>query len=160
MSSNNNQQQNPRARCAGCKFLRRRCPQDCILAPYFPPSNPQRFAFAHKVFGASNVTKLLQAVPEGMRAIAADCISYEACLRVKDPVYGCAGIIYQLEKQIKEVESELAIVNSRLAFYTAQHHQQQYQQQQQMAFEEFQGVDDLLLWPELALQEIQHDHFN
>ncbi|KHN36206.1 LOB domain-containing protein 36 [Glycine soja] len=28
--------------CAACKFLRRKCTQECVFAPYFPPDNPQR----------------------------------------------------------------------------------------------------------------------
>lgn len=48
------------APCAACKLLRRRCAQDCIFAPYFPADEPQKFANVHKVFGASNVSKLLQ----------------------------------------------------------------------------------------------------
>jgi len=47
-------------RCAACKYLRRRCPKDCIFAPYFPPSNLERFVCVHKIFGASNVAKMLQ----------------------------------------------------------------------------------------------------
>ena len=46
--------------CASCKLLRRRCAKDCIFAPYFPSDNPHKFAFVHKVFGASNVGKMLQ----------------------------------------------------------------------------------------------------
>ncbi|EAY72700.1 hypothetical protein OsI_00567 [Oryza sativa Indica Group] len=45
--------------CAACKFLRRKCLPGCVFAPYFPPEEPQKFANVHKVFGASNVTKLL-----------------------------------------------------------------------------------------------------
>lgn len=46
--------------CASCKLLRRRCTKDCIFAPYFPSDDPQKFAIVHKVFGASNVSKMLQ----------------------------------------------------------------------------------------------------
>lgn len=50
-----------RRRCAACKFLRRRCdPGGCVLAPYFPASQPRRYADVHAVFGTSNVTRLLQ----------------------------------------------------------------------------------------------------
>ncbi|CAN6328226.1 unnamed protein product, partial [Urochloa humidicola] len=44
--------------CAACKFLRRKCQPDCVFAPYFPPDNPQKFVHVHRVFGASNVTKI------------------------------------------------------------------------------------------------------
>ena len=46
--------------CAACKLLRRRCAEDCIFAPYFPSDDPHKYAIVHKVFGASNVSKMLQ----------------------------------------------------------------------------------------------------
>jgi hypothetical protein len=46
--------------CASCKLLRRRCAKDCIFAPYFPSDDPHKFAIVHKIFGASNVSKMLQ----------------------------------------------------------------------------------------------------
>lgn len=49
--------------CAACKLLRRRCARDCVFAPYFPADDPQKFATVHRVFGASNVNKLLQVSP-------------------------------------------------------------------------------------------------
>lgn len=48
--------------CAACKLLRRRCAHDCVFAPYFPADEPQKFASVHKVFGASNVNKMLQVI--------------------------------------------------------------------------------------------------
>lgn len=49
-------------RCAACKYLRRKCPPDCTLSPYFPPNDPQRFACVHRIYGASNVVKMLQVI--------------------------------------------------------------------------------------------------
>lgn len=46
--------------CAACKILRRRCVDKCVLAPYFPPTEPLKFTTAHRVFGASNIIKFLQ----------------------------------------------------------------------------------------------------
>lgn len=45
--------------CAACKLLRRRCTEECPFSPYFSPLEPQKFAAVHKVFGASNVSKML-----------------------------------------------------------------------------------------------------
>jgi hypothetical protein len=45
--------------CAACKLLRRRCAQECPFSPYFSPLEPHKFAAVHKVFGASNVSKML-----------------------------------------------------------------------------------------------------
>ncbi|KAG8380941.1 hypothetical protein BUALT_Bualt06G0068900 [Buddleja alternifolia] len=49
--------------CAACKLLRRRCAQECPFSPYFSPHEPQKFASVHKVFGASNVSKMLMVNP-------------------------------------------------------------------------------------------------
>ncbi|RRT68802.1 hypothetical protein B296_00032150 [Ensete ventricosum] len=46
--------------CASCKLLRRRCTPDCVFAPFFPSDEPHTFATVHRVFGASNVSKMLQ----------------------------------------------------------------------------------------------------
>ncbi|KAK2633010.1 hypothetical protein EUGRSUZ_L00754 [Eucalyptus grandis] len=103
------------SRCAGCNYLRRKCPQDCILAPYFPSSNPQRFACVHKIFGASNVTKMLQVTsPGAFTGGTAECISYEATARVQDPVYGCVGIITQLQQQITQIHSEIMKIKGEM----------------------------------------------
>ncbi|CAI7776685.1 unnamed protein product [Closterium sp. NIES-54] len=51
--------------CAACKSLRRKCTRECIFLPYFPRDDPEKFARVHKVFGASNVSKMLQVSPTG-----------------------------------------------------------------------------------------------
>ena len=51
-----------RGGCAACKYLRRRCASDCVLAPYFAATQPRRYADVHAVFGTSNVTRRLQVV--------------------------------------------------------------------------------------------------
>ncbi|KAK6150258.1 hypothetical protein DH2020_017783 [Rehmannia glutinosa] len=76
--------------CGACKFLRRKCAPDCVFAPYFcSEQGPARFAAIHKVFGASNVSKLLLHVPLPDRCEAVVTIAYEAQARIRDPVYGC-----------------------------------------------------------------------
>jgi hypothetical protein len=56
--------------CAACKILRRRCVDRCVLAPYFPPTEPHKFATAHRVFGASNIIKLLQVCQQQQYSIS------------------------------------------------------------------------------------------
>ncbi|XP_026416250.1 LOB domain-containing protein 1-like [Papaver somniferum] len=94
--------------CAACKILRRRCGEKCILAPYFPPTEPLKFTTAHRVFGASNITKMLQELPESQRVDAVSSMVYEANWRIRNPVYGCAGTIYQLQKQVGDLQALLA----------------------------------------------------
>lgn len=86
--------------CGACKFLRRKCTKACIFAPHFPPDQGQRFANVHKVFGASNVAKLLQDLPVQNREDAVNSISYEADARVNDPIYGCVGALFSLQQQV------------------------------------------------------------
>ncbi|KAF8029120.1 hypothetical protein BT93_E1714 [Corymbia citriodora subsp. variegata] len=94
--------------CAACKLLRRRCAQDCVFAPYFPAEEPHKFANVHKVFGASNVNKMLQELPVHQRGDAVSSMVYEANARVRDPVYGCVGAISSLQQQIDMLQSQLA----------------------------------------------------
>ncbi|XP_057955762.1 LOB domain-containing protein 1-like [Malania oleifera] len=100
--------------CAACKILRRRCAEKCVLAPYFPPSEPYKFTIAHRVFGASNIIKFLQELPEAQRADAVSSMVYEANARIRDPVYGCAGAICQLQKQVSELQGQLAKAQAEL----------------------------------------------
>jgi len=87
--------------CGACKFLRRKCASDCIFAPYFcSEQGTARFAAIHKVFGASNVSKLLLHVPVADRYEAVVTIAYEAQARIRDPVYGCVAHIFSLQQQV------------------------------------------------------------
>ncbi|KAK8943115.1 LOB domain-containing protein 4 [Platanthera zijinensis] len=100
--------------CAACKLLRRRCAADCMFAPYFPADEPQKFATVHRVFGASNVNKLLQEVPMEQRTDAVSSLVYEADARVRDPVYGCVAAISSLQCQIDALHAQLAIAQAEM----------------------------------------------
>ncbi|XP_040988612.1 LOB domain-containing protein 4 [Juglans microcarpa x Juglans regia] len=100
--------------CAACKLLRRRCAQDCVFAPYFPADEPHKFASVHKVFGASNVNKMLQELPEHQRSDAVSSMVYEANARVRDPVYGCVGAISSLQQQVDDLQTQLALAQAEV----------------------------------------------
>ncbi|KAL8217041.1 hypothetical protein R6Q57_023878 [Mikania cordata] len=86
--------------CGACKFLRRRFVIGCIFAPHFSPDQGTAlFAGVHKVFGASNLSKLLAHLPWNHRQHAIETILYEAQARLADPVYGCVSIIIGLQQQ-------------------------------------------------------------
>lgn len=91
---------------------------DCIFAPYFPPEEPQKFANVHKIFGASNVSKLLNEVQPHQREDAVNSLAYEAEARIKDPVYGCVGAISVLQRQVIRLQKELDATNADLIRYT------------------------------------------
>ncbi|KAK7243885.1 hypothetical protein RIF29_38698 [Crotalaria pallida] len=117
------------APCAACKLLRRRCALDCVFAPYFPADEPHKFGSVHKVFGASNVNKMLQELPEHQRSDAVSSMVYEANARVRDPVYGCVGAISSLQQQVDELQTQLAlaqaeVVRMRMRQFSASPNQQ------------------------------------
>ncbi|XP_057788699.1 LOB domain-containing protein 36-like [Salvia miltiorrhiza] len=103
--------------CAACKCLRRKCTQECVFAPYFPPDNPQKFTNVHKVFGASNVSKLLNELNASQREDAVNSLAYEAEYRLRDPVYGCVGLISILQQKLKQVQLDLDNAKKELATY-------------------------------------------
>ncbi|KAL2502233.1 LOB domain-containing protein 20 [Forsythia ovata] len=125
------------APCGACKFLRRKCISGCIFAPYFgSDQGAARFAAVHKVFGASNVSKLLLHIPANRRHDAVVTISYEAQARLSDPVYGCVSTIIALQQQVASLQEELSVVqtqlmNSRFAMVNALQNSPSQQQQQQ-----------------------------
>uniref|UniRef100_A0A7N0RJ29 LOB domain-containing protein n=1 Tax=Kalanchoe fedtschenkoi TaxID=63787 RepID=A0A7N0RJ29_KALFE len=100
--------------CASCKLLRRRCAKDCIFAPYFPSDDPHKFATVHKVFGASNVSKMLQELPLHQRSDAVSSLVYEASARMRDPVYGCVGAISYLQSQVSQLQMQLAVAQAEI----------------------------------------------
>ncbi|CAN4125814.1 unnamed protein product [Withania somnifera] len=108
--------------CGACKFLRRKCVKGCIFAPYFNSEQGMaHFAAVHKVFGASNASKLLLTIPPNKRLETVVTLCYEALARVRDPVYGCVGHIFSLQQQAVTLQAELAYVQARIS--TLQHHQ-------------------------------------
>ncbi|GLJ41492.1 hypothetical protein SUGI_0858930 [Cryptomeria japonica] len=122
------------APCGACKFLRRKCVKGCVFAPYFSTEElgAAHFAAIHKIFGASNFSKLLQHIPsEEERFDAVVSISYEAQARLQDPIYGCVSHIFALQHQVAHLQAELSFANARLAGNSGRtllspHHQNQY----------------------------------
>ncbi|KAF0913347.1 hypothetical protein E2562_022152 [Oryza meyeriana var. granulata] len=102
--------------CGACKFLRRKCVSGCIFAPYFDSEQgAAHFAAVHKVFGASNVSKLLLQIPAHKRPDAVVTICYEAQARLRDPVYGCVAHIFALQQQVVNLQAELTYLQAHLA---------------------------------------------
>nr|XP_043617972.1 LOB domain-containing protein 33-like [Erigeron canadensis]XP_043617973.1 LOB domain-containing protein 33-like [Erigeron canadensis] len=103
--------------CGACKFLRRKCTSECAFTPYFSYSQgADHFAAVHKVFGASNVSKLLMKLPLKNRSEAAFSISYEALARMHDPIYGCVAQIITLEEQVASLQEEIDQLGTYLAY--------------------------------------------
>uniref|UniRef100_A0A0D9XAZ2 LOB domain-containing protein n=1 Tax=Leersia perrieri TaxID=77586 RepID=A0A0D9XAZ2_9ORYZ len=94
--------------CGACKFLRRKCVKGCVFAPYFcHEQGAAHFAAIHKVFGASNASKILMHLPASDRCEAAVTMSYEAQARLRDPIYGCVSHIFSLQQQVVSLQAQL-----------------------------------------------------
>ncbi|EYU30570.1 hypothetical protein MIMGU_mgv1a013332mg [Erythranthe guttata] len=104
--------------CGACKFLRRKCAAGCVFSPYFESEQgAAHFAAVHKVFGASNVSKLLLHIPVQKRLDAVVTICYEAQARLRDPVYGCVAHIFALQQQVVNLQAELSYLQAHLAAF-------------------------------------------
>ncbi|XP_022873090.1 LOB domain-containing protein 17-like [Olea europaea var. sylvestris] len=102
--------------CGACKFLRRKCVRGCVFAPYFcHEQGATHFAAIHKVFGASNVSKLLAHLPVSDRREATTTIAYEAQARLQDPTYGCVSHIFALQQQVVNLQAQLASLKEQAA---------------------------------------------
>ncbi|WCJ39516.1 LOB domain-containing protein 22 [Euphorbia peplus] len=109
--------------CAACKYQRRKCAPDCILAPYFPHDRQRQFLNAHKLFGVSNITKIIKNLNQPDKDEAMRTIMFQSDVRANDPVGGCYRIIRDLQRQIEFHQAELDLVLHQLALCRAQQQQ-------------------------------------
>ncbi|CAO2840194.1 unnamed protein product [Amaranthus hypochondriacus] len=130
-SSHHSRVSNGNQACAACKYQRRKCAPDCLLAPYFPHHRQREFLNAHKLFGVSNITKIIRDLTPTQKDQAMESIIFQSNMRAKDPVNGCLGLIRHLEYQITYYRSEFHAISQRIEYYKAQFHNHQQQQQQQ-----------------------------
>ena len=85
------QRNNGASACASCRHQRKKCTEKCVLAPFFPVAKSQEFHAVHKIFGVSNVTKIVSSLNEEDRKKAVDSSVWEAICRQNDPVLGPYG---------------------------------------------------------------------
>ncbi|MBA0582138.1 hypothetical protein Gorai_024289 [Gossypium raimondii] len=137
--------------CAACKYQRRKCIPECLLAPYFPADQTKVFQNAHKLFGVSNIVKILRSLDPSQHAEAMRSIKYQANVRDRFPVYGCLGVIRQLYYQIQMLEEEMHTVLTQLEMYRQHHHHQQQQQQHQHQHQISSMADDVISQLELGM---------
>ncbi|KAL8528644.1 hypothetical protein ACS0TY_006185 [Phlomoides rotata] len=125
--------------CAACKCRRQKCTQECIFAPYFPADDPQKFDKVHKIFGASNVAKILHELPPEHRLDAANSLAFEAQYRIHDPIYGCIGLISALNTKLDQVRLDLQLAKNELDAYYMRHYNYLPPHEEQLR--SFGGVD-------------------
>ncbi|KAG6545989.1 hypothetical protein Mapa_012651 [Marchantia paleacea] len=103
----------PNAACAACKFQRRKCAVDCLLAPWFPPDQPRRFANAHRLFGVANILRLIRenkgSVEDLMKSVC-----FESDARERDPVNGVYGTLRHLQREAERLEEQRTALAEQL----------------------------------------------
>ena len=114
ISVNNNQS------CAACKYQRKKCAPDCILAPYFPHDKQRQFLNAHKLFGVKKMTKFIKHLDQHLKDETMRSIIFESDMRASEPVGGCLRHIQYLLAQIKLYENERDLVLQQLAVFRSQ----------------------------------------
>lgn len=122
--------------CAACKYQRRKCAPDCILAPYFPHHRQRQFLNAHKLFGVSNITKIIRYLDQPDKDQAMRTIIYQSDVRANDPVGGCYRIIRDLQRQIEYTRAELQVVLHQLAICRAQNQSHQHHHHMLLALDQ------------------------
>lgn len=101
MQKHNNEVLQTTSACAACKHQRKKCHETCPLAPYFPADRNREFQAVHKVFGVSNVTKMVKNVREEDKRKAVDSLVWEAVCRQNDPVLGPYGEYKRVLEELK-----------------------------------------------------------
>lgn len=149
--------------CAACKYQRRKCAPDCILAPYFPHDRQRQFLNAHKLFGVSNITKIIKKLDQPDKDTAMHTIIFQSDVRANDPVGGCYRIIREYQRQIEFYKAELDIVLHQLAICRAQAHHPHHHHvlvpheagEQTLNCEMVNVVDPLSLYNPMAMAAMQ-----
>ncbi|XP_057418039.1 LOB domain-containing protein 2-like [Lotus japonicus] len=103
-----------RPACAACRQQRRKCNEQCIFAPYFPPTSAREFEAVHKVFGVSNITKVLTNLDEQGRREAINSFQWEAMMWQKDPVHGPFGAFKQVWNHLQQQQQMIQTLESKL----------------------------------------------
>ncbi|KAJ0637745.1 putative transcription factor AS2-LOB family [Helianthus annuus] len=97
--------------CASCRHQRKKCTEKCVLAPFFPADKTQDFQAVHKVFGVSNVTKLVKDLSREDAKKAVDSLVWEANCRLKDPVLGPLGEFQRVSEELGAYKTQYQQAN-------------------------------------------------
>lgn len=108
MSAEGNGERNNRHACAACKYQRRKCKEkECPLYTYFPIDRTEEFQAAHKVFGISNMTKMIKDLPVQDKAKVVDSFVWEASAWKQDPVNGPLGLYRRVQQENELLKNQL-----------------------------------------------------
>ncbi|KAK7317465.1 hypothetical protein RJT34_01728 [Clitoria ternatea] len=87
---------------------------NCIYGRYFPPERATDLENACRLFGFSNLLRLMHSVRPNEREATANSILREGSVWTNDPVQGVLGKEFTLTSQIESFERELESTNKLL----------------------------------------------
>ncbi|PSS10200.1 LOB domain-containing protein [Actinidia chinensis var. chinensis] len=99
MSSDDERRSSLRPACASCKHQRKKCLKKCVLAPHFPPGLEKEFEQVHKLFGISNMTKMIRKTAFPLQKEMVKSFIWEASLWRQDPDHGPLGFYNRLDQR-------------------------------------------------------------
>ncbi|KAJ6885959.1 hypothetical protein NC651_026580 [Populus alba x Populus x berolinensis] len=105
---------NSASKCASCRHQRRRCPNDCIFRPYFPLRKREEFESARRVFGVSNMERMLRSLEVQDRAKAVESMIWEASCWSKDSINGPLGCLKKLIDSERQAKQENQLLRKQL----------------------------------------------
>ncbi|XP_060195681.1 LOB domain-containing protein 38-like [Lycium barbarum] len=105
--------------CNGCRVLRKRCSENCILRPCIqwietPEAQGHATIFVAKFFGRAGLMSFISAVPENQRPSLFQSLLYEAVGRTVNPVNGVVGLLWTGNWHICKAAVETVLRGSTL----------------------------------------------
>ncbi|ESQ46633.1 hypothetical protein EUTSA_v10000489mg, partial [Eutrema salsugineum] len=91
--------------CSACKVLKSVCTGECVFAPYYPSTEPEKFVRVHRIFGTFSPLQ---------REYAVKALSYEAEDRIQDPVTGCVGMSLAYEKILNNLKTQIVSAKNEI----------------------------------------------
>ncbi|GLJ09148.1 hypothetical protein SUGI_0102650 [Cryptomeria japonica] len=87
-----------RMSCNGCRVLRKRCSESCMLRPCLEwikseESQANATVFLAKFYGRTGLINLISNGPQHSRPALFKSLLYEACGRLSNPIYGAVGLL-------------------------------------------------------------------
>ncbi|KAF9672409.1 hypothetical protein SADUNF_Sadunf11G0038700 [Salix dunnii] len=101
-------------KCASCRHQRRRCPTDCIFRPYFPLRKQVEFESARRIFGVSNMERMLRNLGVQDRAKSVESMIWEATCWSKDSINGPLGCLKRLIDSERQAKQENQLLRKQL----------------------------------------------
>ncbi|KAK1567035.1 hypothetical protein Q3G72_007429 [Acer saccharum] len=108
--------------CATCRYQRKKHPEICITAPYFHVSKIAKYQNAQKVFGVTNIEKMLAKVSPQHKRATVEPIIIEGSDRYNILLLGSQ---LDLRSQVHSFKNQLEALQQKYLAYLCERERQQ-----------------------------------